>query len=427
MNLLLSVVFPGQGSQYSGMGKKLLDLYPDSKHIFNEASEYINHNLLDDCTIASNDHLTQSQYIQSSVFVTCYAYFKALQKEYGIQPACAAGHSLGEISALACSNAITFKDAVLLSDFRGKVMYAASRQRRGGMSAITNISAGEVEELCLELTQQDEEIYCATYNLPKQTVVSGSVAALQKAEACFIGKGAKVQGLSVIGAFHSPFMNSAIEPYTKYLDSLSITKMHWPVFSTSTTHPYVAPWTVRSILVGQLTNPVHWFPTIENMYRCAVRVFIEIGPGHVLKNLIKRQYPNCQVYAIEESQDREALHTYLYKKNISPGHVFKAPIPTMLSEMLHIAVSVPHKGEQDNDDYEKAVAEAYEQLLQMQQAQEAGKVFEKKDYDLALKILKDILTAKKVTKQKQESLTQKLFDYTGVLVSDNQIVDVSNL
>lgn len=424
MNSLLSVVFPGQGSQYAAMGKKLLESFPDSKHIFNEASEYISYNLLDDCISASDHTLTQSKYLQASVFVISYAYFKAFQQEYGIEPACATGHSLGEISALACSGAITFKDAVRMVVFRGEVMSEASKQHCGGMSAITNVHTREVEKACNELKKQGEDIYCATYNLPDQTVISGSVAGLQKAEVFLAAKGAKTKGLFVMGAFHSPFMRSAIEPYAEYMSSLPITKTYWPVFSTRTSYPYIAPFAVNSILVEQLTSPVYWFQTIENMYQCAVRIFVEVGPGHVLKNLIKRQYPNCRVYTIEESQDRKALHTYFCNKNIPNGHVYKAPISTMLSEMLRIAVSMPYKGKQENN-YEKTVAEPYGQLLQMQQAQEAGKIFERKDYGLAIKLFKGILDAKQVTKQKQESLLQGLFDYAGMIL-DDQIVDATN-
>lgn len=402
-------MFPGQGSQYPHMGKKLMDMYSDSRLILEEASEYLNFNLTNECL--SEAKISQSKYLQAMVFVISYAYFKAFQHEYGISPACAVGHSLGEISALACSGAMTFENALRLVAFRGEIMLAVSKECGGGMSAVSDIHTSQVTAVCQEMAQQNN-IYCATYNLPNQTVISGNISYLQEAEIRLTEMGARIKRLSVMGPFHSPLMKQASEPFKKHLNDVSMENTKWPVFSTRTTHPYIAPWSINNILVEQLTTPVYWFHTINNIYKCTIRIFVEIGPGHILKNLIKQQYPNCKSYAIDEPQDRRALQEYLGKKNISSGYIYKNPMSTVISEMLRIVISVRHEGVNDIM-YEKLVAEPYEKLLHMQQALEAGEVLKKEQFQTAVNLFKSILTEKKAIKETQEDMLKIIYNYVG--------------
>ncbi len=296
----LAFVFPGQGSQYVGMGKDLAAASPEAARIFDEADDILGFALSKVCFEGPDEELRQTKNTQPAIFlhsVVCSKLYK------GERPSMAAGHSLGEYSALVYAGALTFRDGLMLVRLRGELMQQAGIDQPGTMAAVVGLEPAVVNQLCGEASSAGV-VQAANFNSPGQIVISGSVPGVRKAMELAKTRGAKlVKELSVSGAFHSPLMESARTGLKKALNAAQISKASIPVYANVTAAPVQQPAEIRDLLFRQLTNPVRWEESVKNMAANGASVFVEVGPGKVLQGLVRRTIPVAEVRGIDKFAD----------------------------------------------------------------------------------------------------------------------------
>lgn len=287
-------LFPGQGSQYVGMGQDLYDQFAEARARFETANAALGFSLTDTMfgtggdAEAEADALRQTEVTQPALYVHSLAAMAVLEKQ-GLTPDMTAGHSLGEYSALVAAGAISFEDGLRVVRIRGALMGRAGQQRPGTMAAILNLDDQAVVDLCEEATEADSLVEPANFNAPGQIVVSGDVAAVERAMALAQERGArKVIALPVSGAFHSALMEGAIEGLEDALVDLEIQEPRCPVYMNVMGLPTTDPAVIRGHLLKQLTAPVRWKETLEQMHDDGATRFLEVGAGRVLSGLAKR-------------------------------------------------------------------------------------------------------------------------------------------
>ncbi len=296
MSTITASIFPGQGSQFVGMGRELYEHYPEAQACFDQADDQLADlgllNLMfgaDGTEESVAEKLKQTEITQPALFVHSMATMSVLSAA-GFLPDMAAGHSLGEYSALAATEAITFADGLDLVRLRGLAMADAGRDHPGAMAAVLGMEDCDVEGLCNRATEDTRAVVqCANYNAPGQIVISGDVAAVHRAMKLAVERGArKVVELPVSGAFHSPLMESARERLAGALRDLVIREPVCPIYLNVTARPTRDPEAIRAALLLQLTSPVRWAPSIRNMKADGAERFVEIGSGNVLTALVRR-------------------------------------------------------------------------------------------------------------------------------------------
>jgi len=301
-----ALVFPGQGSQYVGMGKDLFERNFDARKIFERADEALGFSLSKLCFEGSDEELKQTKNTQPALFVHSLAVF-AMLKQYSFDMV--AGHSLGEYTALVVAGALSFEDGLKLVRLRGELMQNAGAENPGTMAAIIGLESELVKKICEE-AKIAGIVQPANFNSPGQIVISGSVNGVRKAMEIAKQHGAKMtKELSVSGAFHSPLMDSAVKGLEQGLENVTIYDARVPVYSNVTALPITSAQEIRSALVRQLTNSVRWEESVRNMIADGATEFVEIGAGKVLQGLIKRINSNVAVHGIEKLSDIELLNS----------------------------------------------------------------------------------------------------------------------
>ncbi len=276
-------VFPGQGAQYPGMGKDLYENSAQAKSLFEKANEILGFNITDIMFEGSADDLKQTKVTQPAIFLHSVLLAKTLSN---FAPDMVAGHSLGEFSALVASGALTFEDGLALVSKRALAMQKACEMEPSAMAAIVGLGDEVVEEVCQSV---DDVVVAANYNCPGQLVISGSVPGIDKACELLTAKGARrALKLPVGGAFHSPFMEPAREELAAAIESATFNQPVCPVYQNVNAQPVTDPAAIRKNLVSQLTAPVKWTQTVQNMIAGGATSFTEIGPGKVLQGLVKK-------------------------------------------------------------------------------------------------------------------------------------------
>jgi [acyl-carrier-protein] S-malonyltransferase len=289
-------LFPGQGSQFVGMGRTLHDNNPSVRDLFSRADDLLGFSLSDVIFNGPEEALKQTEITQPAIFLHSIAVFQTLD----LKPDAVAGHSLGEFSALVACGSVSFEDALLIVRKRGQLMQKAGAINPGTMAAVIGLTDDVVEALCLKATEEQNVVVAANYNSPGQIVVSGYEDALDRAIELFRLEGCKVaKKLPVSGAFHSPLMQPALDGLKSALAELTIFEPHCPIYSNYTALPTTSPEIIRQNLIAQLTNPVRWTQTLENMYSDDIIRFIEVGPGKVLQGLVKRTLKGVQIEGFE--------------------------------------------------------------------------------------------------------------------------------
>ena len=278
-------VFPGQGAQFVGMGKDLYDNNPQAKELFEKANEILGFRITDLMFEGTDDDLKQTKVTQPAIFLHSVILAKTLGEEF--KPDMTAGHSLGEFSALVAAGALTFEDGLVLVSKRAMAMQKACETTPSTMAAILALPDETVEEICAGIT--DEVVVPANYNSPGQIVISGTIPGVTKACELLLAAGAKrALPLKVGGAFHSPLMEPAREELAQAIESTTIYAPVCPVYQNVNAKPQTDPDTIKTNLIAQLTSPVRWTHTVENMIADGADHFVELGPGAVLQGLIKK-------------------------------------------------------------------------------------------------------------------------------------------
>lgn len=278
-------VFPGQGAQFTGMGKDLYDNSPLAKELFEKANDILGFRITDIMFEGSAEDLKQTKVTQPAVFLHSVILAKTLGDNF--QPDMVAGHSLGELSALVAAEAISFEDGLKLVAKRAMAMQKACEQTPSSMAAVLALPDEKVEELCAKV--EGEVVVAANYNCPGQLVISGSIPGIEKACELMLEAGAKrALRLPVGGAFHSPLMEPAKIELAEAIEATTFSAPKCPVYQNVTTKGETDPETIKKNLVLQLTAPVKWTQSVQNMIADGADSFTEVGPGAVLQGLVKK-------------------------------------------------------------------------------------------------------------------------------------------
>jgi len=297
-------IFPGQGAQYVGMGSDLCEKNSIARELFEKADTMLGVSLSKICFAGPQDELRQTRNTQPAIFLHSIILSKLVERN---DIAMVAGHSLGEYTALVFAGALTFEDGLKLVRLRGELMQRAGEEQRGTMAAIAGLQPQDVEQICHE-ARVAGIVQCANFNSPGQIAISGSVAGVHRAMEIAKTKGAKlVKELVVSGAFHSPLMQSAQEGLRSALERVSLRDARIPVYANVTAKPVTVAGEIRNLLVQQLTSPVRWEESMQNMIADGATAFVEIGPGKVLQGLAKRINSSVEVSGIDKFEDVEKI------------------------------------------------------------------------------------------------------------------------
>ncbi len=287
-------IFPGQGSQFSGMGKNLYDTNENAKQLFEQANDILGFRISDVMFTGSDEELKKTNVTQPAIFLHSVILFKTLD---GVKPDMVAGHSLGEFSALVANGVLNFEDALILVSIRAAAMQKACEINPSTMAAVLALEDKKVEEICAGI--KDEIVVAANYNCPGQIVISGSNKGIE--EACKLMKEAGAKRALVLpvgGAFHSPLMQPAKGELSKAIHETKFAEPDCPIYQNVTAMAVNSSQEIKQNLIDQLTSPVKWTQSIQAMIADGATEFTEVGPGKVLQGLVQKINKEMQVNGV---------------------------------------------------------------------------------------------------------------------------------
>lgn len=301
-----ALVFSGQGSQYVGMLKDINEKFDEVKKKIEIANEIVGYKLSTMCFEGPESILKETRNTQPAIFLHSAINFSLTKEKLDFNAV--AGHSVGEYAALYAAGVLKYEDALKLVSLRGKLMFSAGTVKPGTMFAVIGLDDNKVEEVCKKLNDPENENYmvAANYNCPGQLVVSGTADYLREHVNEFKESGARmVKELVVSGAFHSPLMEPAREQLENAINDTNFNTANVPVYVNITGEPLTSSEEIKSALIKQLTSPVKWTQTLENMNKNGFSNFIEIGPGNVLQGLVKRTLRGAEFSGVDKLEDVE--------------------------------------------------------------------------------------------------------------------------
>lgn len=295
-----AIIFPGQGSQYVGMG---LDLFQNSdyaKNLYQKADEILGYKLSEICFNGPLETLKETRYTQPALFVHSALLYDFIKDK--IEAIATSGHSVGEYAALYATGVLSFEDGLKLVSLRGQLMFQSGIEKPGTMFAVIGLDDDKVEMVCKEITEggNGDVVVPANYNSPGQLVVSGSRDLLRNSADKFKAAGARmVKELVVSGAFHSPLLESSSEKLSEAINSTNFADAQFPVYLNVTAKPETQAQAIKTALIEQLTSPVKWSQIMANMNQDGIKSFVEVGAGNVLQGLLKRTLSEIELFGID--------------------------------------------------------------------------------------------------------------------------------
>ncbi len=394
-------LFPGQGAQYIGMGKALCEQSKTAQMIFEQASDALALDLKKLCWEGDIATLTLSKNAQPAILTTGYAMYRVCTEELGLRPDAMAGHSLGELTALTCADAMDFSDAVRLVQKRGELMHLQNTD--GAMFALMTREIEQIEELCRQETDETGTVSISNYNSNVQTVISGHRSKVQRVVDALSAQDVKCRELNVSAPFHCALMEPAAQAFKAVLADYKFRKPTLPVLSNVTALPYETAEEIPEKLVKQMVAPVQWVKSMKWLRRANVEYCVELGPGHVLQSLMKRNYSEIKVFAYDEPGESDKLKAYV-----------EASYIPFLSRCMGLAVSARNTC-WDNEQYRQGVILPYNRLRSMQDQveAEARKATEEEMLEGA-RLLKTILDTKGCPQAEQAERFADLLADTGM-------------
>lgn len=307
----IGILFPGQASQFAGMGKGLYDAYPVARRVFEEASDALSEDIASLCFRGTDEDLRMTEKTQPAIFTVSLAAFRVLTAETEIQPVCAAGHSLGEYSALVAADVMPIADVVRALRSRGRYMQEAVPIGEGAMAAVIGLTPEQIDKVC-EQVSAFGIVSPANFNGGNQIVVSGASKAV--AAACEAAKAAgakRALRLPVSAPFHCALMQPAADRLGPELQAIPQKAFRFPVVANVTASPYISGIAVADVLIRQITAPVRWEESVRTMQRMGAASFLEVGPGRVLSGLVQRIDKMATVAAFCSPADIREVWTLL--------------------------------------------------------------------------------------------------------------------
>lgn len=407
----IALLFPGQGSQYVGMGKELYDNYLEAKHIFDEANDALGFDLKELCFNGNLDELTRTENAQPAILTCSVAAYKVYMKEFGIFPTYFAGHSLGELSALTCAGIYDFADCVKIVRQRGRLMQEAVASGVGSMAAIHGIDKNILKAKCEEYSTEGNIVVISNYNSPDQLIVSGYKSAVEKLSIELQSMKGSVIPLNVSAPFHSPLMETIKEKFKEVLENYTCVDFKGTVISNVTGLPYKNREVIVESLTEQLVQPVQWESTMQFLYENGVKTVMEIGPKTVLKNLARKNVQGIVAFSYDKTEDLQEFRKVISNNtSISNENI---PEPSVITRCLAIAVCTKNRN-WNREEYQKGVAEPYREIQLIQE--KLDKTGDKPSIEQmrqALAMLKSVFETKKTPVQEQIERFNQVFDETG--------------
>lgn len=401
----IALVFPGQGSQYSGMGKFFYERYPIAKETFEEANEALGYDLASLCFEGPDTELQKTEFTQPAILTYSVAAYRVYMQEVNIRPHFMAGHSLGEITALTCAGAIPFADAVRIVRKRGQFMQEAAAIGTGTMTAVSRVNPFEVERICHEVSTEQQFVTVSNYNSPDQTVIAGHVGGVEDAERKLAELGADVIRLKVSAPFHCPLMKTAAFKLEQELLKMEYNDVRIPVIANYNALPYVGGNRIVQALTTQMTEPIQWNATMQFLKNQGVNIVVELGPGTVLRNMTKRTFSNIYNYSFDKEEDRADFRELLASDNLE--------YPCFISRCMAIAVCTRNRN-WNQEEYQAGVIEPYRRIQAMlDEIEQNGFTPRLEQKQAAIDMLHSVFATKQTPFEEQQERFEQLFEETN--------------
>lgn len=403
----ISFQFPGQGSQYQGMGKTLYQDYQAAKEIFEEANDVLGYDLKKICFEGSLGELNKTEHMLLAILTVSVAAFRVYMQEVGVRPQFLAGHSLGEYSAITCGGVISFSDALKLVKLRSKLAQEAANFNRSSLTIINGVSESIVAETCERESSEGGIVTIACYNALDQFVITGNEDAVFAVEDALSAVGAQITPLLLSPPFHSPLMEEAARLLDQEFQNTSFTRPLYPIISNVTALPTSEPESIRENLILQMTHPVQWRNILNYCNIKGIDTIIEMGPSAILTNLL--EVNNCSIkgYSFGQKDDRELM---LQRFSTNKEH---EETYSLLSRCLAIAVCTKNRN-WDDEEYIKGVEQPYEEIERIQdELEQKGLAPTEVQMKQALVMLLSVFRTKHTPYEEQVRRFQQVFNETG--------------
>lgn len=395
-------VFPGQGSQYIGMGKKLVENFKPASDVFEEANEALSFDLRKLCFEGDKSELTLTYNAQPAILTTSVAMFRVLMAEEGITPDLMAGHSLGEISALTAAGAIDFADAVKIVRKRGEFMQQAVPPLLGSMIAVMTRDVENLEDICRSVSGPSGIASISNFNSRTQTVISGNRHTVDQVFKILEEQQIKSSQLNVSAPFHCALMEPAAEMFKQELANYTFHDLKYPVLSNVTAIPYQGKEDIVENLAAQIVMPVRWVDCMTYAKMAMVQYAVEIGPGNVLKNMMGGIYSDIPFYCYDNPANVAAL-----KKRIEKSYI------PFLSRCLGISAATRNYN-WNGEEYRKGVIVPYNRINELQQhIEKEGRTANLEEMQQGMEMLLMMFQTKKTPLDEQVARFKELFRDSG--------------